>query len=69
MSEDLNAKQDNNSGAMGRRALLGTGVVAVGAAALGESIREVPAASFGIPVSAFADVPTEIKPVMITRHR
>ncbi|WP_405164960.1 cupin domain-containing protein [Nocardia sp. NBC_01499] len=31
--------------------------------------REVLAASFGIPVSAFANVPTDIKPVVITRHR
>ncbi|WP_203218185.1 hypothetical protein [Nocardia brasiliensis] len=31
--------------------------------------REVLAASFGIPVSAFAGVPTELKPVVITRHK
>lgn len=31
--------------------------------------REVLAASFGVPVSAFAGVPTEIKPVVITRRK
>ncbi|WP_225724778.1 MULTISPECIES: cupin domain-containing protein [unclassified Nocardia] len=31
--------------------------------------REVLAASFGVPVEAFAQVPTEIKPVGITRRR
>ncbi|MFI1917675.1 cupin domain-containing protein [Nocardia sp. NPDC020380] len=31
--------------------------------------RNVLAAAFGVPESAFANVPTEIKPVVITRHR
>ncbi|QIS15024.1 cupin domain-containing protein [Nocardia arthritidis] len=31
--------------------------------------REVLAASFGVPMAAFAQVPTEIKPVGITRRR
>ncbi|RDI64342.1 cupin domain-containing protein [Nocardia pseudobrasiliensis] len=49
MSEDLNVKQDSDSGAMGRRALLGTGVVAVGAAALGGGLVGAAAASPGAP--------------------
>lgn len=31
--------------------------------------RDVLAASFGIPVNAFDQVPTEIKPIVITKRR
>ncbi|KAA8883065.1 cupin domain-containing protein [Nocardia colli] len=49
MSDDVNVKQDNDNGAIGRRALIGTGVVAVGAAALGGGLIGAAAASPAAP--------------------
>ncbi|WP_433574389.1 cupin domain-containing protein [Nocardia brasiliensis] len=55
MSEDSNAKQDNNNGGMDRRALLGTGVAAVGAAALGGGLVGAAAASPADPPALASD--------------
>ncbi|MFI6042461.1 cupin domain-containing protein [Nocardia sp. NPDC051321] len=54
MSEDSNMQQDNNNGKLDRRALLGTGVVAVGAAAPGGGLIGAAAASPDTP-SALGD--------------
>ncbi|MFI6997901.1 cupin domain-containing protein [Nocardia sp. NPDC050175] len=55
MSDDLNVKQDNNNGSIDRRALLGAGAVAVGAAALGGGLIGAAAASPGAPAELAND--------------